>query len=300
MTGGTGHVGTIIIDQLLKEGHGIRATARHAKLSTLKKTYDYPDATSGRIYQDPFMLVALYSTREKPLTSSVCDMVEELSVQSANEGTQYLLNALTGSSIKRFVLTASIGVFFDLRVVKSTAWRSTNPFFLKLGTQLRVSTPGNISHLVPCSVYSWYPKDYPIPQKTDELNVNQFLYQLIRPNDASFPNYPLPDLVHNRDVANAHIRALTAPALPQGQKKRLIVSGGYMTRANMITFLKAPETVAKLSARGHDIIGRSPPVSTAPRQSLFRLDASLTESVLGMKKENYISWQEILWSCSPP
>jgi hypothetical protein len=44
-------------------------------------------------------------------------MVEELSVQSANEGTQYLLNALTGSSIKRFVLTASIGVFFDRKLV---------------------------------------------------------------------------------------------------------------------------------------------------------------------------------------
>jgi hypothetical protein len=153
--------------------------------------------------------------------------------------------------------------------------------------------------VMPSSVYSWYLKDYPIPQNTDELNVNQFLYQLVRPNDASFPNYPLPDLVHNRNVANAHIRALTAPALPQGQKKRLIVSGGYMTRADMIAFLKAPETVAKLSARGHDIIGRSPPVSTAPRQSLFRLDASLTESVLGMKKENYVSWQEILLELFP-
>jgi hypothetical protein len=40
-------------------------------------------------------------------------------------------------------------------------------------------------------------------------------------------------------------------------------------------------------------------VSTAPRQSLFRLDASLTESVLGMKKENYVSWQEILLELFP-
>lgn len=131
-----------------------------------------------------------------------------------------------------------------------------------------------------------------------ELNGNKFIYELIQPG-VKFPTWPLTTIAHNRDVAKAHVLALTAPVLPKGEKKRFILTLGTMTWAQAITYLKEPEVVAKFEARGHDIMSRLPDASLAGVQSQYSLDTSLTETVLGLKKDDYISWQDTLLEVVP-
>ncbi len=145
----------------------------------------------------------------------------------------------------------------------------------------------------PPTIYGWFVKDYPTPKTVAELNGNKFVYELIQ-KGVGFPTWPITTIAHNRDVAKAHVLALTAPALPKGEKKRLIVSLGTMTWVEAIAFLQQPEVVAKFTERGHDILARLPDVSKAGIQSQYGLDTSLTEEVLGLKKEDYIPWQELL------
>jgi hypothetical protein len=72
-----------------------------------------------------------------------------------------------------------------------------------------------------------------------------------------------------------------------------------MTWVEAIQFLKEPETIAVFKERGHDIVARLPDVSAAGMQSQFSLDTSLTENVLGLKKDDYITWKEILLEVVP-
>ena len=72
-----------------------------------------------------------------------------------------------------------------------------------------------------------------------------------------------------------------------------------MTWIEAIEFLKTPEVVAKFKERGHDIVARLPDVSAAGMQSQYGLDTSLSENVLGLKKDDYISWKEILLEVMP-
>lgn len=158
----------------------------------------------------------------------------------------------------------------------------------------------------------WFLEDYPVPKTIPELNANKFLYGLIPPTTEfpSFPVYPLRDVVHNLDVARAHVRALTAPAPPNGERRRFIVSGGPMSWVEAIEFLQEPETIVKFKAnlaeRGlpeaivsRGIVPRLPDVSKSGMQSRFNMDASLTETVLGMKASDYISWKDILLEVMP-
>jgi len=88
-------------------------------------------------------------------------------------------------------------------------------------------------------------------------------------------------------------------SLPMGKKKRIIVSLGTMTWVGAIGLLKTPGVVAKLKECGHDMIARLPGVSATKVQSQYSLDTSLAETVLGLKKDDYIPWKEILLEVMP-
>ncbi|KAJ7154755.1 hypothetical protein C8R46DRAFT_1297424 [Mycena filopes] len=156
----------------------------------------------------------------------------------------------------------------------------------------------DFTSILPSTIYGWRLKDYPVYKSIQELNANKFLYQLLE-KGLSFPTYPVVDCVHNRDVGRAHVLALTAPVLPKGEKKRFIISPWKMTWVQAIEFLKEPEVVAKFQARGLDLVARLPDISGAVMQSQNNFDASLTEKVLGMKQEDFISWKEILLEVMP-
>ncbi|KAF7330987.1 NAD dependent epimerase/dehydratase [Mycena venus] len=327
VTGGTGHIGARVIDELLKGGYRVRATARPAKVTVLKNTY--PDAKdrlevvemadivsdAGKwpdILRDADAVIHVACPVYHPGTTS------EFIYTAANAGTRKLLDAVGQSSVKRFVLTGSIGVFFnpdfsslfDKDVYDHNTWSPIEdidpkehvPSYAYIASKITSEklvwkAADEYPHIDftaihPSTVYGWFLKDYPTPKSIPELNANKFMYQLIE-KGVSFPDYALTHHVHCRDVAKAHVLALTAPVLPKGQRKRFIVSHGNMTWVEAIEFLTEPETVAKFKERGHDIVARLPDVTLAGMQSQFSLDASLTENVLGMRKDDYVTSKEI-------
>ncbi|KAJ7154754.1 hypothetical protein C8R46DRAFT_443093 [Mycena filopes] len=121
VTGGTGHVGSMVIDELLKGGYTVRATARPGKVKRLKDTYPNANdkleivemidilADAGKwpeILQGADAVIHVACPLYQPGVTS-----EEI-YDGANRGTQKLLDAVGKSSVKRFVITGSTGVFF--------------------------------------------------------------------------------------------------------------------------------------------------------------------------------------------
>ncbi|KAJ7699485.1 hypothetical protein B0H16DRAFT_783730 [Mycena metata] len=319
-----------VIDQLLKGGYSVRATARPSKIESLRSTY--PNA-NGKL--EIVEMADMLSDAEKWLeilqrADAVIHIgcpvyhpgiTSEYIYSTTNEGTQKLLNAVDKSSVKRFVLTCSIGAFLkpdfsslmDKTVYDHNTWseiEDINPkehipsytyiasktISEKLVWKAAEKYPHiDFTSILPSAVYGWRIKDYPVYKSIPELNANKFLYQFLHKD----VTYPTVDVVHNYDVARAHVLALTAPVLPKGEKKRFIVSAGKMTWVDAIQFLSDPEIVAKFTAQGHDIVARLPDISTVGTQSQFGLDASLTETALGMKPAEYITWKEILLEVVP-
>ncbi|KAF8918963.1 hypothetical protein CPB85DRAFT_1430117 [Mucidula mucida] len=284
--------------------YNVRATARTPKVETLKNTY--PDA-QGR--------TDLVSDAEKwpeilkgmDAIIHIAGPVYHLGTTSDEiynafiGGTRKLFDGLAERSVKRFVLTSSIAAFFkpdfnnimDKTTYDHNIWSDIDDIDPKqhepsytyvackaISDKLLWKAAEKYTHIDFTTVFP--PTIYGCS-----------CYELIQ-KGVGFPTWPITTIAHNRDVAKAHVLALTAPALPKGEKKRLIVSLGTMTWVEAIAFLQQPEVVAKFTERGHDILARLPDVSKAGIQSQYGLDTSLTEEVLGLKKEDYIPWQELL------
>ncbi|KAJ7938164.1 hypothetical protein B0H13DRAFT_2301733 [Mycena leptocephala] len=316
VTGGTGYVGAMVIDQLLKDGYSVRATVRPPKVEILKSTY--PDAKSNLKVVEMADLVL--DAGKWPEILHGKRRVDAAAIG----GTRKLLDALAQSSVKRFVLTTSVAAFFkpdfsnimDKTVYDHNTWSEIDDIDPKehvpsstyvackaISDKLVWKAAEKYPHIdfttiFPPTLYGWFVKDYPVPKNVAELNGNKFMYELIQ-KGVDFPTWPVTTIAHNRDVAKAHVFALTAPVLPKGEKKRFIISLGTMTWVEAIQFLKQPEAVAAFKERGHDIVARLPDISAAGMQSQFSLDTSLTENVLGLQKDDYITWKEILLEVMP-
>ncbi|KAJ7088383.1 hypothetical protein B0H15DRAFT_841179 [Mycena belliarum] len=360
VTGGTGHLGARIIDELLKANYSVRATARPHKVDTLRKTYPGADGKLDVVE----MADLIADAGDWPKILKGVDAVIHVACPvfhpgvtataiytAANEGTQKLLDAVMDpqSSVTRFVLTGSTGVFFnpdfssimddttydhntysDIESIdpekhtpsygyiaskitsEKLIWKAEQKMKAEQESKANEFPRIEFTSILPSTVYGWFLKDYPVPKTISEFNANKFLYGLIPPSDQfpSFPTYPLRTVVHNQDVAKAHVLALTAPAPPDGQRRRFIVSQGMMSWVDAIEFLQQPETITKFKARlrelkasertvSNGIVPRLPDVKDAMQMSKFNLDSSLTESVLGMKASDYIPWQETLLEVMP-
>jgi nucleoside-diphosphate-sugar epimerase len=127
---------------------------------------------------------------------------------------------------------------------------------------------------------------YPPPQSIAELNANKFIYELFQKR-VTFPTYPMIQLAHNRDVAKTHVAALTAPRLPSREKKRLIVVSQKMTWLDAVKLLS--EQRPALASRLPD-----PKNAHGALESRFELDTQLTQSVLGIRESDCISWETTL------
>ncbi|KAL0563103.1 hypothetical protein V5O48_018973, partial [Marasmius crinis-equi] len=223
-----------------------------------------------------------------------------------------LLEAVGNSSIKKFVLTASVGAFFkpDFSNIFTNVTFSHNtwseiddinpkkhePSFTYLASkaisdkfvwQAAEKYPNvDFSVVLPPTVYGKFLDHYPHLAAASELNGNKFIYEIFQ-KDIKFPSWPVTTIAHNRDVPKVHVACLTAPRLPKGseQKKRFIVCCGKMTWVDAINYLREERP---------GIASRLPDTSLAQPQSQYDLDTSLTETVLGYKESDYIPWKAML------
>lgn len=126
-------------------------------------------------------------------------------------------------------------------------------------------------------------KDFP-PPPVAKLSSNEHIYSLVF-GDAGRPlGFQLaPTFVDVRDVATAHVRALSVPPAPT---KRYLVSGGFLLRKPAVEYL----------AKAHPTLRERLP-SLADAQdfepsSLSKIDTTKAKKELGM--DDYIPWEKTL------
>lgn len=142
-------------------------------------------------------------------------------------------------------------------------------------------------------VYGAFLPTYPTPKEEDELNGNKFLYHLLKTKNRIFPPVPMTAVIHNRDNALAHVRALSVPPLEEGRKKRFIISSGDM---------KWDDAVRYLSEKRPEVRARLPDLEGAQlAREHFKLDTGLSEEYLGIGpgkvgegEGGVIGWKEML------
>ncbi len=125
------------------------------------------------------------------------------------------------------------------------------------------------------------------PAMPDNLGVNRMVYSLIsgesgRPLPIQLP----PFYCDVRDVARAHVKALTLDPLETPEKKRFIVSGGHFTWKEAVEYLEKNRP---------DLKSRLPPVtgsSSGLPGKLSSIDLTRARDVL--KIEEYIPWESTI------
>lgn len=123
------------------------------------------------------------------------------------------------------------------------------------------------------------------------LSTAALFYQAVLPSGGPantidrVPQAPPPLTVDVRDVARAHILALSAPPSTRVGRKRLIVSGPSMSWLDAVLHLRGalPELGARLPAVAEGAEEREP-------LRTMRVDVSRAAGVLGLKE--YVDWRQ--------
>ena len=94
----------------------------------------------------------------------------------------------------------------------------------------------------------------------------------------------VPFSVHSvdvRDVANAHILALTAPPQKEVGRKRIIVTSGPIPWVDAVEHLRATRP---------ELAGRLPNTSKVTKRAVGKVDVSKAATILGLTE--YIDWKK--------
>jgi nucleoside-diphosphate-sugar epimerase len=128
------------------------------------------------------------------------------------------------------------------------------------------------------------------PNSTDRmaLGTNDFVYSLLTggpdgPN--TYAPIPIGHMVDVRDVAKAHVQALSASRMAGTNKRLLICSGTFKWKATADLIRTArPELASRLPAESEQAVMQT----NAP------MDVSLAAKVIGMSEDGYIRWEETM------
>lgn len=139
--------------------------------------------------------------------------------------------------------------------------------------------------VIPSGIYGPFANNFPRPSNIPGLSTNQFIYMLLNGGPEGPNTYPPIFVGHTvdvRDVAKAHILALSADPLPKKQQKRFILSEGVH---------KWPEVADMVRERRPELAPRMPGKDAIPpTQTEAPLDTSLAQKLLGFE---YRQWEEM-------
>lgn len=128
--------------------------------------------------------------------------------------------------------------------------------------------------VLPSMVFGPYIPNFVMTSNVTTIGTNIFIYNLLDTPDRIIPENMLGLLVDVRDIARAHVLALSAPPLPKGEHKRLIVSSNNFTWHNLIKVLR------EKYPKGGEVDKRLPaPDAKHVKQATVPLDDSLTKKV---------------------
>ncbi|TFK44233.1 NAD-P-binding protein [Crucibulum laeve] len=313
VTGATGFLGSHIVEQLLKEGYRVRATARGQKAQTLKSIYadiasqlqvveisdiahdQFPEALKG---VDAVIHVA------SPLAGR--QNVDAM-FNSAIEGSLNVLRQAEKAGVKRFVVTSSTATVVDKSNSTRGAYNDQDWNHLTKEAAIESGQSGTIysatKKYAEIAVWEWaeaHPhvdvttinppylygppaERFPLPEPDfNAISTNLLIYQFINPTGV-YP--PHPSYADFRDVAKAHVGALRSPPTAEVGRKRIIFASphGFVFKdAVKLIAEKRPQLKERLISRE----------SLEYPFDRYEVDFERIKEVTGLQKSEFFTFEE--------
>ncbi|KAF5366892.1 hypothetical protein D9757_011386 [Collybiopsis confluens] len=311
LTGGSGFLGSHILSQLLQQGYTVRAAIRDSKAAQIRQTYQsyssqlevvsisdiatdqFPDALKGvtAVIHTAAPLALRVSSSEE-LVKGAVDGILNVITQAERAGvtkivaTSTVLTAATPSmtftdkdwypTTKEAALGSNGVEAYQAAktIAEQELWK-----FADKHPHVEVVT------LNPPYLYGPFAENFKLPKPDyGAFSTNALIYQLLSPQ-GKFPDYPL--YIDVRDVAKAHILALSSLPTSSAGRKRLILSSPHEVDFTEIIELikrKRPELEGRLT-------------KTVPPQFPFKrlpFDIKRVETVIGLKEADYSGLEDTL------
>ncbi|KAJ7616159.1 hypothetical protein DFH06DRAFT_110841 [Mycena polygramma] len=309
VTGASGFLGSHVVLQLLQKGYRVRAAARGAKADQLKTTYaSYGDRVEvikiADIAHDQFPEALIGVDAILHLASPLPGRAEPAALLAAAvEGTLNVIVQGEKAGVKRVVVTSSIATvanpndsFTDKDwnpVTKEMALTGGNEMVtysaskkfaeLALWEWAEKHPHVEVTTLNPPFFYGPLTPHFHLPAPDyGALSTDVLFYNLLF-SDGVFP--PRTRYIDVRDVAQAHIRALTSRPTAEIGRKRVIFSSPFGW-----PFQKTLDFIAEQRpALKERLIKASPPLQPF---DVLPMDFGRVEEVLGMKVSDFHTVEE--------
>ncbi|KAF8642480.1 hypothetical protein AX16_009481 [Volvariella volvacea WC 439] len=257
VTGVTGFIAGHVVLQLLEQGYKVRGTARGSKVNGLTETIKLPRLEFVRIddvatgdFTEALKSVDAVVHVASPLPghASVDD-----TLNTAIDGTLNVVKQAAAAGISKVVVTSSFGSVLDPSLRPGFAglqftdsqWgevtraqvleKGEDPYYVYFASKIlaeralwdyvKEHPELDIATILPGFVYGPFAKHFPFPSPSS-LGTNGYVWALM---NGQKPTQPPPFFVDVRDVAQAHVLALSLPATPDLEAKRFLVNAGNYT-----------------------------------------------------------------------
>ncbi|KDQ50494.1 hypothetical protein JAAARDRAFT_199897 [Jaapia argillacea MUCL 33604] len=322
VTGASGFVGSNVVYEALKAGYRVRGTVRSKKVDLIKEAYaTYKEQFEVTLIDDvasnDFSVALKGSFLDVEAVVHVASPLPwatnpEKTLDGAINGALNVLRQGEAVGIKKFVVTSSLWAFFTAsdpkvysdHIITDKDWNAATqeqalapgaPRVFVYGTSKTLAEKAvwefaaqhphiDVTTIGPPVIFGPFaPGSTPGGPTESALSTNSFIYGLL---NGTLP----PDIcrlsVDVRDVARAHVAALTAPDhtdFPNGQdRKRILVAAPTLDWRVVVQYL---------GEKRPDVKSRLPTVEDPPRQ-LASIDVSRAREVLGF--ESFIPGKEAI------
>ncbi|KAK0227788.1 NAD-P-binding protein [Armillaria fumosa] len=319
VTGASGFLASHIISLLLAEGYAVRGTARPGKIESLRSAPIADNLDFSLVQIDDIATSNLSGALKdvdyvihaaSPLAGNASP---QETLQAAKNGSLNVLASALKAGVAKVVMTSSWATTHDpslektyQRVVFSEkdwsnvseeeflegdhdvlwGYLSVKTLVEKMAWKFAQENPTlDLATINPPFMYGPFNAKFP-PPMPDRLNANILTHSLISgESERPLLSIQLPPFYCDvRDVARAHVKALTLDRFESPEKKRFLVSGGHFTWKEAVEYLQKSRP---------DLKSRLPPVPTysfqEPPGKLSSIDVTRARDILHM--EEYIGWE---------
>ncbi|TFK62519.1 NAD(P)-binding protein, partial [Pluteus cervinus] len=311
VTGVSGFIAGHVALAFLEAGYRVRGysnrTARAEKLKKLNQVINVPGLEFTQIddvatddFTEALKDVDILVHVASPLAGK--GSVDE-TLTSAVNGTLNALKQAVAAGIEKIVVTSSIaavytpgtGRAFDGGIISDSQWgqitreevhaHASDDFFVYASSKIlaeravwkfaQENPQVDIATVLPSFVYGPFPEHFPLPSSPNALGTNRIVFNLIS-GEVPIPSSPF--VVDVRDVAKAHVLALSVPRVPEGgdlEQKRFLVASSVYTWRDAAADLKKSRPGLKIL---------SPEDIPALPGNFSTVDTTRAREVLGIKE----------------
>jgi nucleoside-diphosphate-sugar epimerase len=299
VTGGSGFIGGWCVIGLLQQGYTVRTTVRNRASEPAVR------ASVGRIVNAEnrlsFYAADLMSDAGWDEATQGCDYVlhvasplgvaepkdPDVLIKPAREGAKRAITAAIKAKVKRVVMTSSVaatsnGVRAGDNVADETVWTDVNDPGLSAYSKSKTLAERAAWELIKSSSGSTTlatvnPALVLAPVLSNDFSDSvQVIARLVKGNVPGLPRLGF-NIVDARDVADLHIRAMTAP---EAAGQRFIAAGKFAWMADMAVLLRA-----RLGSDGAKVPTRKVPDFVLRLASIFDTQLRAVTSGLGRKHD---------------